>query len=167
MVAHNLKSVETADQIIFIENGEVIEEGTHPELMAKRGCYHHFYQNCNILQSRTAIWCWMSTKWTAMDEAMTHYCPVSHYEVGFQTFFLVKIPVPKWCRTHRNALFSVRKPTFTLLLLSDLFCTPPHHLLSSSFGDCVFSKMKWGRYSGQLMGAEVKQKMFVSFQTCL
>lgn len=83
MVAHNLKSVETADQIIFIENGEVMEEGTHSELMAKRGCYHHFYQNCNILQSRTAIWYWMFSKWTTIDEAMTHYCPVSHYEVGF------------------------------------------------------------------------------------
>lgn len=55
VVAHNLKAVETADQIIFIENGEVMEEGTHPELMAKRGRYHQYYQNCNILQSRTAI----------------------------------------------------------------------------------------------------------------
>eukprot|EP00066_Takifugu_rubripes_P019300 XP_011608566.1 PREDICTED: antigen peptide transporter 2-like [Takifugu rubripes] len=43
LVAHNLKSVETADRIIFIENGEVLEEGTHPQLMAKRGRYHHFH----------------------------------------------------------------------------------------------------------------------------
>lgn len=55
LVAHNLKSVETADHIIFIENGEVMDEGTHPELMAKKGFYHDFYQNCNVLQSRTAV----------------------------------------------------------------------------------------------------------------
>ncbi|CAG03009.1 unnamed protein product, partial [Tetraodon nigroviridis] len=39
LVAHNLKSVTTADQIFFIENGEVKEEGTHAELMARGGCY--------------------------------------------------------------------------------------------------------------------------------
>ncbi|XP_034049670.1 antigen peptide transporter 2 isoform X2 [Thalassophryne amazonica] len=41
MVAHQLKAVEQADHIIFIEKGEVVEEGTHQELMAKRGHYHH------------------------------------------------------------------------------------------------------------------------------
>lgn len=56
MVAHNLKSVVTADRIIFIEKGEVVEEGTHLELMALRGRYHHFYQNCNSLQSRPDAW---------------------------------------------------------------------------------------------------------------
>uniref|UniRef100_A0A3Q3VWF3 Uncharacterized protein n=1 Tax=Mola mola TaxID=94237 RepID=A0A3Q3VWF3_MOLML len=45
VVAHNLKSVETADRIIFIRNGEVVEEGTHHELMAKRGRYNEFSQN--------------------------------------------------------------------------------------------------------------------------
>ncbi|XP_044035949.1 antigen peptide transporter 2 [Siniperca chuatsi] len=40
VVAHQLKTVEKADHIIFIEKGEVVEEGTHQELMAKRGRYH-------------------------------------------------------------------------------------------------------------------------------
>lgn len=40
MVAHQLKTVETADHIIFMEKGAVVEEGTHRELMAKRGRYH-------------------------------------------------------------------------------------------------------------------------------
>uniref|UniRef100_G3NJC8 Transporter associated with antigen processing, subunit type t, teleost specific n=1 Tax=Gasterosteus aculeatus aculeatus TaxID=481459 RepID=G3NJC8_GASAC len=40
VVAHQLKTVETADHIIFMEKGAVVEEGTHRELMAKRGRYH-------------------------------------------------------------------------------------------------------------------------------
>ncbi|CAJ1079987.1 antigen peptide transporter 2 [Xyrichtys novacula] len=40
VVAHQLKTVEKADHIIYMEKGEVVEEGTHEELMAKRGRYH-------------------------------------------------------------------------------------------------------------------------------
>lgn len=40
VVAHQLKTVEKADHIIFIEKGEIMEEGTHSELMARRGRYH-------------------------------------------------------------------------------------------------------------------------------
>lgn len=40
VVAHQLNTVEKADHIIFLEKGAVVEEGTHRELMAKRGRYH-------------------------------------------------------------------------------------------------------------------------------
>ncbi|TKS89483.1 Antigen peptide transporter 2 [Collichthys lucidus] len=40
VVAHQLKTVEKADHIVFIEKGAVVEEGTHQELMAKRGRYY-------------------------------------------------------------------------------------------------------------------------------
>nr|CBN81728.1 TAP2 protein [Dicentrarchus labrax] len=40
VVAHQLKTVEKADHIIFLEKAEVVEEGTHQELMAKRGRYY-------------------------------------------------------------------------------------------------------------------------------
>lgn len=40
VVAHQLKTVEKADHIIFLENGEIIEKGTHQELMNKRGRYY-------------------------------------------------------------------------------------------------------------------------------
>ncbi|XP_018544945.1 antigen peptide transporter 2 [Lates calcarifer] len=40
VVAHQLKTVEKADHIIFLEKGAVAEEGTHQELMAKKGRYY-------------------------------------------------------------------------------------------------------------------------------
>uniref|UniRef100_A0A4W5Q195 Transporter associated with antigen processing, subunit type t, teleost specific n=1 Tax=Hucho hucho TaxID=62062 RepID=A0A4W5Q195_9TELE len=39
VVAHRLQTVEKADHIIFMEGGEVVEQGTHQELMASKGRY--------------------------------------------------------------------------------------------------------------------------------
>lgn len=42
VVTHQLKTVEEAHQIIFLENGEIVEKGTHQELMDKKGRYYSF-----------------------------------------------------------------------------------------------------------------------------
>ncbi|KAG6454144.1 hypothetical protein O3G_MSEX008540 [Manduca sexta] len=41
MVSHRLATVLNASRIIFIDKGEVIEEGTHDELLALKGRYYH------------------------------------------------------------------------------------------------------------------------------
>ena len=43
LVTHNLRHAESADLILFIENGRVVERGTHAALMDARGRYAALY----------------------------------------------------------------------------------------------------------------------------
>ena len=43
VIAHRLSTVRNADQIIVLERGEIIEQGTHDELLAMGGRYHQLY----------------------------------------------------------------------------------------------------------------------------
>ena len=44
IVAHRLSTIQKADQIIVLQKGEVIERGTHQQLLKNRGYYHKLYQ---------------------------------------------------------------------------------------------------------------------------
>lgn len=45
IIAHRLSTIRSADRILVIEDGRILEEGSHSELMAKRGHYFELYTN--------------------------------------------------------------------------------------------------------------------------
>jgi subfamily B ATP-binding cassette protein MsbA len=44
VIAHRLSTVRNADRIIVISDGEIVEEGRHDQLLARRGEYHKLYE---------------------------------------------------------------------------------------------------------------------------
>ncbi|HDZ7922852.1 TPA: SAV1866 family putative multidrug efflux ABC transporter [Staphylococcus aureus] len=48
IVAHRLSTITHADKIVVIENGHIVETGTHHELIAKQGAYEHLYSIQNL-----------------------------------------------------------------------------------------------------------------------
>ncbi len=45
VIAHRLQTIEKADQILVIDQGALIEQGTHQSLLAKKGFYYDLYQS--------------------------------------------------------------------------------------------------------------------------
>ena len=52
VIAHKLSTIKNADKILVLEEGHIAEEGTHPELLAKKGIYHRLW----TLQQQTSGW---------------------------------------------------------------------------------------------------------------
>ena len=45
VIAHRLSTIRDADLILVVENGDIVEQGTHEELLAKRGVYEKLYHS--------------------------------------------------------------------------------------------------------------------------
>ena len=43
IVAHRLSTIQHSDNIIVLADGQITEQGTHEELLAKRGRYYNLY----------------------------------------------------------------------------------------------------------------------------
>jgi ATP-binding cassette subfamily B protein len=44
VIAHRLSTIRSADHILVLDRGQVVEQGTHESLMAKNGFYRKLYQ---------------------------------------------------------------------------------------------------------------------------
>ncbi len=52
MIAHRLKTVRNASQIVVLDKGEIVQQGTHKELMKQQGIYRDFVE----MRERAAGW---------------------------------------------------------------------------------------------------------------
>ena len=43
VIAHRLSTIRDADQVLVINAGEIVEKGTHQQLLDRKGFYHHLY----------------------------------------------------------------------------------------------------------------------------
>ena len=43
VIAHRLSTIRDADQVLVIDEGQIVERGTHQELLDRRGFYHRLY----------------------------------------------------------------------------------------------------------------------------
>jgi ATP-binding cassette, subfamily B, multidrug efflux pump len=45
VIAHRLSTIQDANLLLVIKNGEIVEKGTHRQLLDQQGFYHHLYMS--------------------------------------------------------------------------------------------------------------------------
>lgn len=55
LIAHRISTVKEADQILVMDEGEIIEQGSHEELLALRGEYHSIYERQLLEQALESL----------------------------------------------------------------------------------------------------------------
>lgn len=55
VIAHRLSTIESADRIVLIDRGQIVESGSHAELMAAQGRYYHLVNRTKAKTATTAV----------------------------------------------------------------------------------------------------------------
>jgi ATP-binding cassette subfamily B multidrug efflux pump len=55
LISHRISSVRQSDFIVYLRGGEIIEQGSHDELLARRGAYYQLYQRQRLVREVEAI----------------------------------------------------------------------------------------------------------------
>ena len=55
VIAHRLSTVRRADRIVAIEGGRIVEEGTHAELLTRRGLYRRLHDMQYFAEGETPL----------------------------------------------------------------------------------------------------------------
>ncbi|MGH7831098.1 MAG: ABC transporter ATP-binding protein, partial [Candidatus Binatia bacterium] len=50
LISHRISTVQRADWIVYLRAGEIIEQGTHEDLLARKGAYYHLYQRQKLVR---------------------------------------------------------------------------------------------------------------------
>jgi len=45
IIAHRISVIKDADEIVVMDQGKIVEKGTHDGLIEKRGAYYNIYQD--------------------------------------------------------------------------------------------------------------------------
>jgi len=54
IIAHRFSSIKIAERVIVLDNGKIIEEGTHEELFNKKGAYYQLYSK-QLIQNHNSL----------------------------------------------------------------------------------------------------------------
>jgi ATP-binding cassette subfamily B protein/subfamily B ATP-binding cassette protein MsbA len=55
MIAHRLSTIRNATRILVIDQGQLVEQGTHDELLDQRGLYHEMYEAQNAHRPQAGL----------------------------------------------------------------------------------------------------------------
>ena len=55
LISHRISTVKEADQIIYLQDGRIVERGSHEELLARRGLYHRLYRRQLLTRELEAL----------------------------------------------------------------------------------------------------------------